>query len=189
MSSRTSNDKPVTRGVNHDHLRGAELGPRRAGWSESVVPPSREGIRAAIESQICPWCGKGPFAMLPVHTNKVHAVDKYELRDLAGLTTADPLISADARQKMREHAATLTDDERRQRALRAADSTRGVPYAESRGKRRWTRAARVSADKETCIRGHAFTPENTYINPANKNARGCRKCHALRQARRRERGV
>lgn len=71
-----------------------------AGVKEPVFPVSQEAIREAIAAQLCPWCGRGPFAMLPVHTNKTHGVDKWELRELAGYTTADPLCSAEARSKM-----------------------------------------------------------------------------------------
>lgn len=59
-------------------------------------------IRRHIDAQICPWCGAGPFRMLPVHTAKMHGVDKWELRDLAGLTTRDPLCSEESRDAMRE---------------------------------------------------------------------------------------
>lgn len=40
--------------------------------------------------------------MLPVHTAKAHGVDKWALRDLAHLTSSDPLCSQEARDKMRD---------------------------------------------------------------------------------------
>jgi hypothetical protein len=38
----------------------------------------------------------------------------------------------------------------------------------------------ANSEKTHCIRGHEFTPENTYIN---KGARYCRECHRVRHAR------
>lgn len=60
----------------------------------------QEVVRASIAAQVCPFCGRGPFAMLPVHTNKMHGVDKWELRELAGFSTSDPLCSEEVRAKM-----------------------------------------------------------------------------------------
>lgn len=89
-----------------------------AGVKESAFPVSQEAIREAITAQLCPWCGRGPFAMLPVHTNKTHGIDKWELRDLAGLTTQDPLCSEEARAKMAkaydcERGATVRSNPKR----------------------------------------------------------------------------
>jgi hypothetical protein len=41
--------------------------------------------------------------------------------------------------------------------------------------------AGVNARKTHCIRGHEFTPENTYINPG-RPFRACRACRRLRTA-------
>ena len=38
--------------------------------------------------------------------------------------------------------------------------------------------------REACKRGHAFTPENTYIPPGRPNARNCRACLAIHAKRR-----
>lgn len=60
-----------------------------------------ERIRAHVAAGTCPFCPAGPFAMLPVHTSKVHGVDRYALRDLAGLTGQDPLCSPEVLDKLR----------------------------------------------------------------------------------------
>jgi len=112
--------------------------------------------------------------MLPVHTNKIHAIDKYELRDLAGLTTADPLSGEDARQRMRDHAATLTPQQRHERSARAAEKVKG----KTKRPKRWTKAAKVSPVKAECVNGHRFSEENTRIGPGGK--RECRACAAGR---------
>jgi hypothetical protein len=97
MGSRTSHDKPKVKGANAWSVRDRRLQAASgdAGMNHPVVPPSAEAIRKAIESQICPWCGKGPYAMLPVHS-KEQGVSKFELRELAGLKARDPLCSPDA---------------------------------------------------------------------------------------------
>jgi hypothetical protein len=42
----------------------------------------------------------------------------------------------------------------------------------------------VNKRKTHCIRGHAFTPENTYRPPKRPHTRQCRQCAALRDANR-----
>ena len=86
-------------------------------------------IREAIVTQICPWCGKGPFAMLAVHTNKAHDIDKWQLRELAGYTTRQALCAPDISEKMRQAQLDNPHIEKMQEALE-----RG------RKARRWTTA-------------------------------------------------
>lgn len=93
--------------------------------------PSTEEIRAGISCQVCPWCGKGPFKMLPVHVNRIHGIDKWELRELAGYATTDPLCGASAIASMRAAAAANNHIE-----VAIAASRRG------RSRQRWTRAGR-----------------------------------------------
>ena len=100
-----TNDKTFTKGVPTGRLRDSELKARGpAGTYGAVVPPSQEAARRAIAAQTCPFCGRGPFRMLPVHTNKAHGVDKYELRDMAGLMVRDALCSEEALSAMRDNA-------------------------------------------------------------------------------------
>ena len=47
---------------------------------------------------------------------------------------------------------------------------------------RGTSPAAINARKTECLRGHPFTPENTY---RNTNGRGCRECRRERQRKRR----
>lgn len=56
-----------------------------AGVAYSVTPPSLERMRAAIESETCPFCGAGPYLNLGLHTNRNHGVSAAELREMAGL--------------------------------------------------------------------------------------------------------
>lgn len=57
-----------------------------ADLQEAVSAPSTEAVRKWVEAGLCPICGAGPFRLLAAHTNQAHAIDKYALRDMAGLT-------------------------------------------------------------------------------------------------------
>lgn len=72
-----------------------------AGLHGAVVAPSKEALRAAIESQTCPWCGRGPFKRLAGHTNKEHGIDRVELRDLAGLPRSSSVCSPESSEASR----------------------------------------------------------------------------------------
>ncbi len=123
------------RGVPSERLRAQELARRSpAGVFGHVAPLSREAMLSAIESQICPWCGKGPFKMLPVHTSKIHGVDKWEFRELAGLTSQQVLIADETRQAMREAALKNDPQSTAQRARAGAAAKSG------RRTQRWTTA-------------------------------------------------
>lgn len=84
-----------------ERLREKRVAPRREGGvHDPTVLADQAGIRAAIDAQMCPFCERGPFKMLPVHTNKIHGIDKWELREMAGYTTTDPICSEEARLNM-----------------------------------------------------------------------------------------
>lgn len=108
--------------------------------------PDRDAIRRGIEAQLCPWCGKGPYAMLAVHTNKIHDVDKWMLRELAGLTTRDPLCAPEVSEKM-------------------AEANRQNPHlekmhavAKTRGPKRWTSAG-IEKNKTTIVEWTKANPD------------------------------
>lgn len=107
-----------------------------AGVSISYVPPSAEAVRAAIAEGKCPFCGSGPWKMLPVHTNKAHGVDKWELREMAQLSTNDPLCSNESREKMRE--AALRNPGAVERATEAARRARPNRRTTAAGRERNT---------------------------------------------------
>ncbi len=50
-----------------------------------MTVPTREQVQAGIEAQVCPWCGRGAFKVLAQHTRISHGVDRFGLRELAGL--------------------------------------------------------------------------------------------------------
>ncbi len=122
------------RDAHPDDLRRADLGQRSpAAQYASITPPSRDALLRSIEAQRCPWCGRGPFKMLPVHTNKAHGVDKWELRELAGLSTSDSLVSEEVRDALR--AAALRNGNV-QRAIEASRVKRGPRRQTTAGRQR-----------------------------------------------------
>jgi len=68
------------------------------------VPPSTESIRAAIQGGTCPFCRQGPFKYVATHTNKIHGVDRYALRDLAGYTYSESLLSPELHEEVSHRA-------------------------------------------------------------------------------------
>jgi hypothetical protein len=42
-------------------------------------------LRAHIQAQSCPWCGRGGLRPLASHTIRAHGIYAHELRELAGL--------------------------------------------------------------------------------------------------------
>jgi hypothetical protein len=70
----------------------------------AVSDIERERIRSCIEACICPFCGRGPWKKLPVHTYHAHATDQKELRRMAGLSARDSISSSDHVALMRDRA-------------------------------------------------------------------------------------
>lgn len=91
-----------TKGVNDQKLKTTSRLSHADQSPQALL--THEAVREFIEACTCPLCGRGPFKVLSVHTNKAHGIDKYELRDMAGLSTKDPITSADYRANAREHA-------------------------------------------------------------------------------------
>lgn len=59
-----------------------------------------EKLRAFIDAQVCPWCGKGAFRQLGVHTVQKHGISAFEVKNMAGLKTEDPICSKESSEAM-----------------------------------------------------------------------------------------
>lgn len=81
-----------------------------AGAYGAVVAPSKDALRAAIAAQTCPWCGRGPFKVLALHTNKEHGVDRIELRQLADLNSKSSVCSPETSVRARDSLAARNAD-------------------------------------------------------------------------------
>lgn len=137
---------------------------RDAGLTINSVPPSVEAVRAAIAEGKCPFCGAGPWKMLPVHTNKAHGIDKWELRDLANLSSTDPLCSDETLAKLRE--AALRNPDQVARATEAARRPRPNRRTTSAGRERntetlatWVRDNPDAAREAQLRANRSVTPE------------------------------
>jgi hypothetical protein len=68
--------------------------------------------RDAVEKQICPFCGSGPFTVVALHVVKIHEIDCHELRALIdvpdGASICDAFHSAAVSEQLRRcYAAGL----------------------------------------------------------------------------------
>jgi len=108
-----------------------------AGVAGRVLPPSVEATRRAVMAGICPFCGRGPFLVLAGHTQKVHGVDRFELRELADLTYSTSLLDERTREAFSQRAK--------------ARLALGVPLPSSSGVRKKRRLSpagkRIQAEK------------------------------------------
>lgn len=82
---RRTKQSPSTR-VESQHRRFKH---RTASVQDRVVPPSPEEMRRSISNGECPFCGER-YKNIAVHTYHAHGVDRYELKEMAGIpkTTA-----------------------------------------------------------------------------------------------------
>lgn len=51
----------------------------------NVAPSDRAVSRAYVEEGLCPVCGAGPFAVVALHTQRKHGLDRYALREMLGV--------------------------------------------------------------------------------------------------------
>lgn len=79
------------------------------------MTPEQSTARRFVESGLCPFCEAGPFVLLAGHTNKAHGIDRFQLRDCAGLpysaVICDPAHSAACSENVRQRP--FTDEDRR----------------------------------------------------------------------------
>lgn len=102
MNSESAGRTARTRGANDRLLRASERLDHRPVDPQALL--TQEALRRYIEACICPFCGAGPFKLLPMHTNQAHGIDKRELRARAGLTSNEPISSAEFRSAQRANA-------------------------------------------------------------------------------------
>lgn len=140
-----------TRGVNEHKLKSNE----RAEHTEASVAgvrqsaPTEEGVRRYIEAQMCPFCGSGPWKLLPSHTNRAHGIDRRELRAMAGLSMNQPVSSPETIERMRRLAIErdIGHSPQAQQALKRANG-RARPLTEA-GKKRMSEARSAAAARLT----------------------------------------
>lgn len=91
--------------------------------------PSPEAVRFAIEAQLCPFCGKGPFVIVALHTNHAHGIDRRELRDLAGIyysaSITPPEHRAERAEAARKYLVPIEHERRTKKGSKDHISTAG----------------------------------------------------------------
>jgi hypothetical protein len=81
-----------------------------AGVFGAVARITPASLRGAIDAQICPWCGVGPFKVLMSHTYQAHGVDSATFRGLAELSHRDKTCSPEASESHRRALMEHYDD-------------------------------------------------------------------------------
>jgi predicted nucleic acid-binding Zn ribbon protein len=142
--------QPRVKGERESALRTRVLRQRGpAGVFGRVVPPSAAATRRAVEAGICPFCGRGPFILLAGHTNRAHAVDRWELRELAGLAYSTSILAPEDRERVRErNRGRPPPDGRLNRGRRHRMSPAGRE-AQLAGYRRWSTTPEAAAQRRS----------------------------------------
>lgn len=127
-----------TLGVNERSLRSAQLRSHTDLDPQGLLTP--DVVRKFIASAMCPYCPAGPFKTLSGHTNRVHGIDRHELRVAAHLSEAQPISSPEIRRAAQERAARYgfgTDGADASAAAKKARSNgQGAPTAAGIERRR-----------------------------------------------------
>ena len=95
-------------------------------------------MRACIEAQRCPWCGRAGLRSLANHTVLVHGIYADELREIAQISRYTPLCSDELSERHRElaleHESILSVQ--REDVVLAAAATRERNFSAEQRRRR-----------------------------------------------------
>lgn len=107
--------------------------------------PTMKEIREAAQSNMCPWCGKGPFKAVASHTVQAHGVTGDELRERAGIPRTASLTRDDYHEHMSKWATERIeeDEEWREQFVTMAGGRGSRPRANP-----WDREAFRERQKE-----------------------------------------
>jgi len=153
-----------------------------------VSTPAADEIRAAIEAQTCPFCGKGPFVVVALHTNHAHGIDRRQLRDQAGLyystSITPPEHAAQRAEAARKYLVPLDYSQRSKRGSkdRVSAAGRAAKYRFTEDDHR--KAAKAMATDEVRDKLRAARPPRH--GSRKRYEKGCR-CDACK-ARNAKRG-
>jgi len=99
--------------------------------------PAGDAIRKSIESQVCAWCGAGPFKSLFGHVAQKHGVTKRAAYVIAGLPYYVPSCSRQTSELLRDNL--VGDKDRAERLLLSAsvaNATHGRRKADNYSRKR-----------------------------------------------------
>lgn len=108
-----------TKGVAESTLRvKAKLSHRKLDPQALLVP---EQMQARLQVGLCPYCDRGPFSNIAMHTSSAHGMGPRELRDAAGLPYNHVLTSPEL------HAANVKHGRQRDMEKMRSKKTAGKP--------------------------------------------------------------
>lgn len=193
MSAKRTNGRSYTTlGENESKVAGASRRSHRSASPQSLL--TAESLRRFIASGMCPYCPRGPFKCLSLHTGSVHGIDQKELRDRADLTSRDPISSEGLREECRKRAIERDIGATGGDVLRRARQEGKVPKHGRAGAAKVAAAlaaarARQTPEERSRRAAHAqaaVTPEGRRrIGEANRNrARELKPCGTVAAYRR-----
>ena len=81
-----------------------------AGTAEPAAPIfSPTIVRRFVDAGMCPWCNAGPFVVLATHVHRAHAIDKLQLRELAGLFYSSSICAPEHADRCASRAKRLME--------------------------------------------------------------------------------
>jgi hypothetical protein len=89
-------------------------------------PDNRDVSRAYVREGLCPICGAGPFAVVALHVQRKHDVDKDELRDMLGVYKGTSICDEGHSAAMRRRSKQRFTPERLERMQRARAVGKGT---------------------------------------------------------------
>lgn len=108
MSSLNSKGRSLrrTKGISAQKAENQKRGWHAPPGQFGPVAPtfSPEVVKAHLDQQLCPWCGRGPFKVVALHVSQTHGIGRKELRDLAGLKANDSICSDEVSKHRRQLA-------------------------------------------------------------------------------------
>lgn len=149
MTAQQRSERRRTRGTPVDVVSGRKKLERpAAGLFGRHAAPSTEAVRKYVEAGVCPWCGKGPWKMLAGHVAKAHGVDRFELRELAGLlrgaSVCDPAYSEERSALAVTRGAKPP---RRKKGQQQAMSTAGLESQRANSRSNMAKVIAMNADR------------------------------------------
>jgi hypothetical protein len=139
-------------------------------------------LRACIEAQECPWCGRTGLRSLANHTVIAHQIYAHELRELARLPSETPLCAPDLSERHRDLAREQDTHQwlERPEVLAAAATTREANYDEAQRRRR---IEHLNAMRPRAIEASRRSLEAEKADPALAAARRVARSEAARAVR------
>lgn len=135
--------------VDRDHAESGVMQHDSAGVNDPTVPPSIRAMQDAIKAEACPFCHRGPFKNLGMHTNRTHGVSASELREMSGL---DRVCSDALSDGSRERLLARPDREEFTKRGNEESVRRGSYRVAAAARVNWWRKTVTERDVEICQR-------------------------------------